>query len=441
MRLARTRHRGNTQPPAVVAEDVLLGGSRGEGHRCFEALHKYNITKLWVDCSDTINYIDKQRVNLTSPEGNMKIKTTLVLFLILAILPPSIAQAAPKNGTPSYKQGFYYPWQKGKTAEVTKTSHEGGAIDVIIGTLTTPVSDRPKQKVTAAKDGFIIFAKDDSNKSCNLKKGQKCDDDANLVVIEHPGNPKTYSWYWHLAKGSIPSEFKSVGTPVRHGEVIGKQGNTGTIDTTSEPKNGGGTHLHFFISEGYKKPENGRRLPEASKIISDFQFTKEKNSPFANKLKLNAKLGSNNTPNKILQVSAGKYCMDIKDWQSENFGQIQVWRECTLKDNQIWSADVRKPANFWLKSSLQNSAGEYLCIDVTNGDPGKQLQVYGCVSATINTNQVWQFVPLSDGKYQIKSPTFGMCMMAQDLEGDSSPVLLTKCDPKNALQKWTITER
>ena len=33
MRLACARHRGNTQPPASVAEDILLGGSRGEG-RC-----------------------------------------------------------------------------------------------------------------------------------------------------------------------------------------------------------------------------------------------------------------------------------------------------------------------------------------------------------------------------------------------------------------------
>ncbi len=33
VRLARARDGGNAQPPACVAEDVLLGGSRGEG-RC-----------------------------------------------------------------------------------------------------------------------------------------------------------------------------------------------------------------------------------------------------------------------------------------------------------------------------------------------------------------------------------------------------------------------
>jgi hypothetical protein len=31
MRLARAGHRGNAEPPAGIAEDVLLGGSRGEG--------------------------------------------------------------------------------------------------------------------------------------------------------------------------------------------------------------------------------------------------------------------------------------------------------------------------------------------------------------------------------------------------------------------------
>ena len=31
VRLARARYSGNTKPPATVAEDVLLGGSRGEG--------------------------------------------------------------------------------------------------------------------------------------------------------------------------------------------------------------------------------------------------------------------------------------------------------------------------------------------------------------------------------------------------------------------------
>ena len=261
---------------------------------------------------------------------------------------------------------------------------------------------------------------------------------ANLMVIEHPGNPTTYSWYWHLAKDSIPSEFRKVGTPVKHGEVIGQQGNTGTICTSGNPKTGFGTHLHFFVSEGYESRSGS--LPKALKLVSDIQFTKEKDKLTIKSLKVHSVLASANTPNKKVQINLGSYCLDLKDMKAENFAQIQIWRECTSSNNQTWYIESRKPANLWLKSPLVNQIKENLCIDVTDGNPNKQLQVYGCVNSNINTNQVWQFVPLSDGKYHIKSPTFNLCMTAQDLEGDSSPVLLTKCNPKNILQKWIITE-
>lgn len=50
MRLARARDGGNAQSPACVAEDVLLGGSRGEGvHLSLAAALTVNQTILFPE--------------------------------------------------------------------------------------------------------------------------------------------------------------------------------------------------------------------------------------------------------------------------------------------------------------------------------------------------------------------------------------------------------
>ena len=362
----------------------------------------------------------------------------MILILILSF--PSTALAASVHPAAGYKTGFYYPWANSKKAEVTQGKHEGGALDFVIGTLntkTTPLADRTKQLVTAAKDGVIEFVRDDSRKWCNYDKGQQCYDDTNLVVIKHPGNgnnPTTYSWYLHLAANSVPDELKK-GMTIRQGEVIGKQGNSGTISPSGDPGQGYGTHLHFMVTSGYKAPVSTQKLPRAASLISDFVFV---DGQAANQLTKGTIKKSTNTPNSWAQFSNNGYCLDLTDGTSKVGDKIQVYKCGSIgSTNQKWQINVLAPGTYSLKAPITNEWGHSSCLDVTDGNPDNPVQVWDCVSG--NDNQTWQIVPVSNGIYQLRSKTHKVCASVESYT-NRARVLLKTCNAKDTSQIWGLKE-
>ena len=89
--------------------------------------------------------------------------------------------------------------------------------------------------VRAAKGGTVVFRKDtspDTNRCGNAS----CWRWSNVVVIRHSSTE--YSWYMHLAYGSIPAPIQE-GTWVEQGSVLGRQGCTGFCTAA---------HIHFMVA-------------------------------------------------------------------------------------------------------------------------------------------------------------------------------------------------
>jgi hypothetical protein len=90
--------------------------------------------------------------------------------------------------------------------------------------------------IVAAKSGVVMYVKDVSSRG-GLSAAYR--GYANGVVIRH--GPGEYSWYWHLAYNSVPSDVQP-GRPIEAGTVLGFMGSTGYS---------GGPHLHFQASEAF----------------------------------------------------------------------------------------------------------------------------------------------------------------------------------------------
>lgn len=119
---------------------------------------------------------------------------------------------------------YSFPWVDRQWGTVTRSfgEHGPGQIDFDLGGLD----------VTAAKDGVIVYVNDANQRNAY---------DAgawwywNTVVIEHESGE--YSLYGHLLPGSVPAALKAqcdadlsrenCAVPVRAGEIIGQEGNSG----------------------------------------------------------------------------------------------------------------------------------------------------------------------------------------------------------------------
>lgn len=94
--------------------------------------------------------------------------------------------------------------------------------------------------VVAARSGYVVYVNDkNGNESTN-------DNDINLVVLGHGPRDaykqfQEYSWYLHLAKGSVP-DYVIPEMYIRRGVVIGKEGFNGNPETT---------HLHFGVTNWF----------------------------------------------------------------------------------------------------------------------------------------------------------------------------------------------
>ncbi|NJL14470.1 MAG: DUF1987 family protein [Microscillaceae bacterium] len=101
--------------------------------------------------------------------------------------------------------------------------------------------------VAAAREGVVIFVKQDSNQG---GKNPKFANDANKIIIHHPDG--TFAEYWHLQfQGSLVRE----GDRVNAGQIIGRSGNTGWSTTP---------HLHFVV----KRPVYGKLVSWPVKFLN-----------------------------------------------------------------------------------------------------------------------------------------------------------------------------
>ena len=144
--------------------------------------------------------------------------------------------------------GHYLPWRGAQIAYLMQKDGGGHESQLDFDILGNAASGA----VYASKPGMVVFAKQSSAGGC---PSMACWQQANMVVVRH--DTGEYSWYVHLAPGSVPVR---VGDRVSYGTKIGVEGETGFAR---------GVHLHYMVSTGHTAwtlPEDPNRAPWALDI-------------------------------------------------------------------------------------------------------------------------------------------------------------------------------
>lgn len=148
-------------------------------------------------------------------------------------------QADPSLVSPQRLLDYELPFPDGATGTVTRSFnvHGTGKIDL----------DLTGHDISATKDGVIVYANDLSGTHAYQAGGWWY---WNTVIIRHADHQ--YSLYGHLAQGSIPEWIKAqcspdvsasnCSVPIRVGEVIAQEGNTGY---STNP------HVHVEFGQGF----------------------------------------------------------------------------------------------------------------------------------------------------------------------------------------------
>jgi len=144
--------------------------------------------------------------------------------------------------------GHRLPWTAGRIAYLTQKDTEQHLYQADFDIEGLAAAGQ----VRASKPGTVVFVKQSSHEGA-------CDPSArgkeNLVVIQH--DTGEYSWYLHLAPGSVPVQ---VGQRVSYGTVIGIEGTTGYAC---------GTHVHYMASTGHTAwtdPNDPNTMPWATGV-------------------------------------------------------------------------------------------------------------------------------------------------------------------------------
>lgn len=133
--------------------------------------------------------------------------------------------------------GHRLPYPGGWTAIMTQgpygafSHRDYWAIDWVL-----PTTGAFTSTIVASKAGVVMYVKDVSGTG-GLGSGYS--GYSNGVVIRH--GPGEYSWYWHLAKNSVPEDVQP-GMPIERGAVVGLMGSTGYSS---------GAHLHYHVSKSF----------------------------------------------------------------------------------------------------------------------------------------------------------------------------------------------
>lgn len=129
--------------------------------------------------------------------------------------------------------GYYLPWQSHQSKRVTWSVGHSSCTPRNFCYYAFDFADGTMFDIAAAKGGFVYHWRDtcaNNNKNCT-----------NSITLEdRTTSPWTYQIYLHLAKNSIPENFKKEGVYVSRGQLIGKADNTGYST---------GHHLHFMVVE------------------------------------------------------------------------------------------------------------------------------------------------------------------------------------------------
>jgi murein DD-endopeptidase MepM/ murein hydrolase activator NlpD len=150
-------------------------------------------------------------------------------YAAIAELAPSAAPAAPITG-------YYLPWRGGDTMRLTQSvGHDrytpSGSAHFAFD-FASPGYPSGMFNVYAAKGGSVARAR------WTQENGDPNSPGNYLVLEDRSTSPVTYQLYLHLAKDSIPAQFRVAGAQVRRGQIIGIADDTGVSS---------GNHLHFMV--------------------------------------------------------------------------------------------------------------------------------------------------------------------------------------------------
>ena len=137
--------------------------------------------------------------------------------------------ALSKSGT--VYGGYYLPWAAGLEKRLTWSVGHTSCSPKYYCTHAFDFADGTMFPLVAAKGGFVYHWKDtceNGNASCTNS----------ITLQDRSTSPWTYQIYLHIAKNSIPSNLKKVGTPVVQGQYIADVDDTGY--STAH-------HLHFMV--------------------------------------------------------------------------------------------------------------------------------------------------------------------------------------------------
>ncbi|MCB2214125.1 peptidoglycan DD-metalloendopeptidase family protein [bacterium] len=127
--------------------------------------------------------------------------------------------------------GYYLPWAENLTKRLTWSVSHSSCYPTYYCTHAFDFADGTMFPLVAAKGGRVYHWKD----SC-ANGDSSC---TNSITLEDRSTtPWTYQIYLHIAKDSVPSNLKQVGTPVMQGQYIADVDDTGYST---------GHHVHFMV--------------------------------------------------------------------------------------------------------------------------------------------------------------------------------------------------
>ena len=161
----------------------------------------------------------------------------IILIVAVCLLTGCIASKEPeqikirklqKNRT-QQDSGFVYalPYEKGSSHYVVQGYYSAFSHK---NRIALDFKMKKGTKITAARDGVVVRAREDNNKGGWNRKYREY---ANFVVLEHADGSR--AGYWHLQQNGV---LVNIGDTVKQGQVIALSGKTGY---SAFP------HLHFLV--------------------------------------------------------------------------------------------------------------------------------------------------------------------------------------------------
>ncbi len=132
--------------------------------------------------------------------------------------------------------GYYLPWAGGDTMRLTQSvGHDrytpSGSAHYSFD-FASPGYPSGMFNVVAARGGVV------SRVRWTQENGSEASPGNYIVLEDRTTSPVTYQLYLHLAKDSIPTALRTIGTQVRRGQFLGIADDTGISS---------GNHLHFMV--------------------------------------------------------------------------------------------------------------------------------------------------------------------------------------------------